>query len=112
MIKDQLYPSTLASISIAAKTIHNSAKASALLAHLHEFFLSPRRQRFDNPTIHDQSRYYSSFTTIAHNTVNMHLMYTLDNQGKRVYTLKKVSGAEVTKSAHPARFSPDDKYSR
>ncbi|KAI5237903.1 hypothetical protein E4T42_09111 [Aureobasidium subglaciale] len=42
----------------------------------------------------------------------MHLMYTLDNQGKRVYTLKKVSGAEVTKSAHPARFSPDDKYSR
>ncbi|THY46382.1 hypothetical protein D6C97_08313 [Aureobasidium pullulans] len=42
----------------------------------------------------------------------MHLMYTLDNQGKRVYTLKKVQGAEVTKSAHPARFSPDDKYSR
>ncbi|THW99493.1 hypothetical protein D6D13_10090 [Aureobasidium pullulans] len=41
----------------------------------------------------------------------MHLMYTLDNQGKRVYTLKKVQGAEVTKSAHPARFSPDDKYS-
>ena len=42
----------------------------------------------------------------------MHLMYTLDSQGKRVYTLKKVAGAEVTKSAHPARFSPDDKYSR
>ncbi|KAI4793652.1 hypothetical protein E4T44_12623 [Aureobasidium sp. EXF-8845] len=39
-------------------------------------------------------------------------MYTLDTQGKRVYTLKKVTGAEVTKSAHPARFSPDDKYSR
>ena len=48
----------------------------------------------------------------THPTVNMHLMYTLDNQGKRVYTLKKVQGAEVTKSAHPARFSPDDKYSR
>jgi rRNA maturation protein Nop10 len=46
------------------------------------------------------------------NTANMHLMYTLDSQGKRVYTLKKVTGAEVTKSAHPARFSPDDKYSR
>ncbi|CAG8039188.1 unnamed protein product [Penicillium nalgiovense] len=42
----------------------------------------------------------------------MHLMYTLDNQGKRVYTLKKVLNGEVTKSAHPARFSPDDKYSR
>ncbi|KAL5336322.1 nucleolar RNA-binding protein [Aspergillus crustosus] len=43
----------------------------------------------------------------------MHLMYTLDEEGKRIYTLKKVSpSGEVTKSAHPARFSPDDKYSR
>jgi H/ACA ribonucleoprotein complex subunit 3 len=39
-------------------------------------------------------------------------MYTIDASGKRVYTLKKVVGSEVTKSAHPARFSPDDKYSR
>jgi H/ACA ribonucleoprotein complex subunit 3 len=39
-------------------------------------------------------------------------MYTTDATGKRVYTLKKVIGSEVTKSAHPARFSPDDKYSR
>lgn len=42
----------------------------------------------------------------------MHLMYTLDASGKRVYTLKKIAAGEVTKSAHPARFSPDDKYSR
>ncbi|TVY35603.1 H/ACA ribonucleoprotein complex subunit, partial [Lachnellula occidentalis] len=42
----------------------------------------------------------------------MHLMYTTSPEGKRLYTLKKVVGAEVTKSAHPARFSPDDKYSR
>lgn len=42
----------------------------------------------------------------------MHLMYTLDPNGKRLYTLKKVADGEVTKSAHPARFSPDDKYSR
>lgn len=42
----------------------------------------------------------------------MHLMFTLDASGSRVYTLKKVVGAEVTRSAHPARFSPDDKYSR
>ncbi|KAI5844180.1 ribosome biogenesis protein Nop10 [Tricharina praecox] len=43
----------------------------------------------------------------------MHLMYTLDPNGKRIYTLKKLTtvGA-ITKSAHPARFSPDDKYSR
>ena len=43
---------------------------------------------------------------------SMHLMYTLDADGKRIYTLKKVQMGEVTKSAHPARFSPDDKYSR
>ncbi|KAI4254723.1 MAG: hypothetical protein L6R42_007072, partial [Xanthoria sp. 1 TBL-2021] len=43
---------------------------------------------------------------------SMHLMYTVDATGKRLYTLKKVSAGEVTKSAHPARFSPDDKYSR
>ena len=43
----------------------------------------------------------------------MHLMYTIDAAGKRVYTLKKVTGGnEVTKSAHPARFSPDDKWSK
>ena len=42
----------------------------------------------------------------------MHLMYTISPEGKRIYTLKKVVDNEVTKSAHPARFSPDDKYSR
>ncbi|KAF1847714.1 H/ACA ribonucleoprotein-like protein complex subunit 3 [Cucurbitaria berberidis CBS 394.84] len=44
----------------------------------------------------------------------MHLMYIPDaaNPTKRTYTLKKVIGGEVSKSAHPARFSPDDKYSR
>jgi H/ACA ribonucleoprotein complex subunit 3 len=39
-------------------------------------------------------------------------MYTLDESGKRIYTLKKIAEGEVTKSAHPARFSPDDKWSR
>lgn len=43
----------------------------------------------------------------------MHLMYTIGSDGKRVYTLQKTTaGGEITKSAHPARFSPDDKYSR
>ncbi|CAK7213814.1 snoRNP complex protein [Sporothrix bragantina] len=33
--------------------------------------------------------------------------------GKRLYTLKKLTAeGKVTKSAHPARFSPDDKWSR
>ncbi|TGJ79051.1 hypothetical protein E0Z10_g9714 [Xylaria hypoxylon] len=42
----------------------------------------------------------------------MHLMYTPDESGNRTYTLKKVLSGTVTKSAHPARFSPDDKWSR
>ncbi|KAG9296371.1 hypothetical protein G9A89_014963 [Geosiphon pyriformis] len=43
----------------------------------------------------------------------MHLMYYLDDNGTRIYTMKKLSPTgEVTKSAHPARFSPDDKFSR
>jgi H/ACA ribonucleoprotein complex subunit 3 len=42
----------------------------------------------------------------------MHLQYyTVD--GKRVYTLAKVDPeGNATLSAHPARFSPDDPYSR
>lgn len=42
----------------------------------------------------------------------MHLMVNADASGKRVYTLKKVLEGKVTKSAHPARFSPDDKWSK
>jgi len=43
----------------------------------------------------------------------MHLMYYLDTAGKRVYTLKKITpAAAVSESAHPARFSPDDKFSK
>jgi len=40
-------------------------------------------------------------------------MYYLSEEGKRVYTLAKVDPAgRPTLSAHPARFSPEDKYSR
>jgi len=43
----------------------------------------------------------------------MHLMYFIDNDGNRIYTLKKEApNGKVTESAHPARFSPDDKFSR
>ena len=49
----------------------------------------------------------------------MHLMYipaaagtaTATGSGRH-YTLKKTLDGQVTKSAHPARFSPDDKWSR
>jgi len=43
----------------------------------------------------------------------MYLMYYLDTAGKRVYTLAKTDPeGKPTFSAHPARFSPEDKYSR
>ncbi|KAJ1433598.1 nucleolar RNA-binding protein [Ochromonadaceae sp. CCMP2298] len=43
----------------------------------------------------------------------MHLMYIIDEGGNRVYTLKKEDKTGTpTDSAHPARFSPDDKFSR
>ncbi|XP_065117961.1 H/ACA ribonucleoprotein complex subunit 3 [Paramisgurnus dabryanus] len=43
----------------------------------------------------------------------MFLQYFLDENGDRVYTLKKVDpSGQPTSSAHPARFSPDDKFSR
>ncbi|TIB70060.1 hypothetical protein E3P77_00010 [Wallemia ichthyophaga] len=59
----------------------------------------------------------------------MHLMFTTNDEGKRVYSLKVcpvllvypqsniftqkiTTSGKITKSAHPARFSPDDKFSR
>merc|ERR1712241_429251 len=46
-------------------------------------------------------------------TTTMHLKYYLDGEGKRVYTLQQIDpSGKPTLSAHPARFSPDDKYSK
>lgn len=43
----------------------------------------------------------------------MHLRYYLDQEGKRVYTLKNtLEDGSFTLNAHPARFSPDDKFSK
>ncbi|KAL6762083.1 H/ACA ribonucleoprotein complex, subunit Nop10 [Haematococcus lacustris] len=43
----------------------------------------------------------------------MYLMYYENANGERVYTMAKVDpDGNPTKSAHPARFSPDDKFSR
>ncbi|KAH8369937.1 hypothetical protein KR093_001514 [Drosophila rubida] len=47
----------------------------------------------------------------------MYLMYTINENGDRVYTLKsqlqkRTEDGHPTLSAHPARFSPEDKYSR
>jgi H/ACA ribonucleoprotein complex subunit 3 len=62
--------------------------------------------RYDN----NPARYLSY--RLAHFRPQMHLMYNSAPDGTRIYTLKKVLDGTVTKSAHPARFSPDDKYSR
>ncbi|KAG0441456.1 hypothetical protein HPB47_015941 [Ixodes persulcatus] len=52
-----------------------------------------------------RSLFYSGFTML--------LMYYLDESGNRVYTLKHVSPTgKPTLSAHPSRFSPDDRFSR
>lgn len=55
-----------------------------------------------------------NFITLTDNSLFiMHLMYYLDANGKRVYTMKKEDSAGIpTASAHPARFSPDDKFSK
>lgn len=43
----------------------------------------------------------------------MYLMFYINENGEKVYTLKKDSPVgSPTQSAHPARFSPDDKYSK
>ncbi|XP_069489797.1 H/ACA ribonucleoprotein complex subunit 3 [Ambystoma mexicanum] len=43
----------------------------------------------------------------------MFLQYYVNERGERVYTLSKTDpNGSPTSSAHPARFSPDDKYSR
>lgn len=43
----------------------------------------------------------------------MYLMFYIDEEGNRVYTLEKVAeNNQATVSAHPARFSPEDRYSR
>eukprot|EP01133_Synstelium_polycarpum_P007742 gene7742-9072_t len=57
-------------------------------------------------------------TTINNNADNnnnntMHLMYYIGDNGERKYTLKKQGPSnKVAYSAHPARFSVDDKHSR
>ncbi|CAN6554051.1 unnamed protein product [Malus baccata var. baccata] len=43
----------------------------------------------------------------------MYLQYYINENGNKVYTTKRESPlGHATQSAHPARFSPDDKYSR
>ncbi|RDX77420.1 H/ACA ribonucleoprotein complex subunit 3-like protein, partial [Mucuna pruriens] len=46
-------------------------------------------------------------------SVTMYLQFYINENGDKVYTTKKESPLGLpTQSAHPARFSPDDKFSR
>mmetsp|Transcript_24853 Transcript_24853/g.36868 ORF Transcript_24853/g.36868 Transcript_24853/m.36868 type:complete len:111 (+) Transcript_24853:2-334(+) len=85
------------------ETTHPKKAASNLKNHHHRNHKSTREQA--NTFTHAQkNNHYISI---------MHLMYYLDSDGKRIYTFKKETpGGKVTESAHPARFSPDDKFSR
>lgn len=73
----------------------------------------PNRRRAADGENQLKKKLKNSLIVIISTIDKMHLMYTLNEEGKRVYTLKKVNEkGEITKSAHPARFSPDDKFSR
>ncbi|XP_016466254.1 H/ACA ribonucleoprotein complex subunit 3-like protein [Nicotiana tabacum] len=49
----------------------------------------------------------------AEKLARMYLQFYINENGDKVYTTKKESPLGLaTESAHPARFSPDDKYSR
>ncbi|VVA25970.1 PREDICTED: dolichyl-diphosphooligosaccharide-- [Prunus dulcis] len=50
---------------------------------------------------------------VEEEAANMYLQYYINENGDKVYTTKKESPLGLpTQSAHPARFSPDDMYSR
>jgi H/ACA ribonucleoprotein complex subunit 3 len=74
--------------------------------------LSPVKKFFAQSALPSKASSITKTSQTITSTAKMHLMYTLDAQGNRLYTLKKVAQGQVTKSAHPARFSPDDKWSR
>nr|GLL45974.1 H/ACA ribonucleoprotein complex subunit 3-like protein [Ipomoea trifida] len=52
-------------------------------------------------------------TALARQLAKMYLHFYINENDDKVYTTKKESPVGLaTQSAHPARFSPDDKYSR
>lgn len=87
---------TLFARSVARKISKSFQRNNITLARLTTFPLPADGHARENPP-----------------AANMHLMYLPEANGSgRRYTLKKVMDGQVTKSAHPARFSPDDKWSR
>ncbi|WJX84384.1 snoRNP complex protein [Trifolium repens] len=55
----------------------------------------------------------SVFQQVTSFQLTMYLQFYINDNGDKVYTTKKESPTGLaTQSAHPARFSPDDKFSR
>lgn len=97
----------------AARYLGIAERLPHFLRKLGELHVKERSRTTDEHiTSNRKDKYTLQPTNTSKNTAIMHLMYTMSPSGERVYTLKKVNHGEVTKSAHPARFSPDDKYSR
>lgn len=70
---------------------------------VHQKFGTNGLDHHEDATTRTTTRSHShSDSTPLDVTPTMHLMYTIDASGKRVYTLKKTTpGGEMTKSAHP-----------
>ncbi|KTF87141.1 hypothetical protein cypCar_00022743, partial [Cyprinus carpio] len=77
----------------------------------HVLFQSLAAHRALNLVPGRKSSRYALYPVCGH--FIMFLQYYLNENGDRVYTLKKLDpSGQPTSSAHPARFSPDDKFSR
>ena len=104
-----LYRSTLIGQSIGLTLFVN---LSLIKSHTFPYFL-----KHDTPTssptciscIHSLQMEPASIPVRQAQTPQCHKFPLLTDTDSPV---KKVQAGEVTKSAHPARFSPDDKYSR
>ncbi|KAI4301081.1 hypothetical protein L6164_034397 [Bauhinia variegata] len=67
----------------------------------------------DQGILRSQLSSVASITASDKSLATMYLQFYINENGDKVYTTKKESPLGLaTESAHPARFSPDDKYSR
>ncbi|KAL6208787.1 hypothetical protein ACLB2K_019732 [Fragaria x ananassa] len=79
------------------------------------FFVSFYLGRLEDPIkgANILHRLHLSSQQVGKQRVTMYLQFYINENGDKVYTTKKESPLGLaTQSAHPARFSPDDKYSR
>merc|ERR1712012_963889 len=73
------------------------------------------KQKHTHFTLKNTFFIFQKFTNLSHQifTMSLLLMHYMSDEGEKVYTLKKTDPeGKPTVSAHPARFSPEDKYSK